>query len=69
MPIEMDKMLKLLTKEEKRIGEGWLDPKQIGYANPEKTPDLPPGATPTQLAAWTMVSRVVLNLDETITKE
>ena len=30
---------------------------------------LPAGATPTQLAAYTVVSRVLLNLDETITKE
>ena len=29
----------------------------------------PAGATDTQLAAWTAVSRVLLNLDETITKE
>jgi hypothetical protein len=30
---------------------------------------LPAGTTPTQLAAYTVVSRVLLNLDETITKE
>jgi hypothetical protein len=30
---------------------------------------LPQGVTPTQLAAWTTVSRVLLNLDETVTKE
>ena len=30
---------------------------------------LPDGATPADLAAWTAVARVVLNLDETITKE
>ena len=30
---------------------------------------LPPGSTPTQLAAYTILSRVLLNLDETITKE
>ena len=29
----------------------------------------PTGATPAQLAAWTAVARVLLNLDETITKE
>ena len=29
----------------------------------------PEGTTPAQLAAWTVVSRVLLNLDETITKE
>ena len=32
-------------------------------------PMLPKSATPAQLAAWTAVSRVLLNLDETITKE
>jgi len=30
---------------------------------------LPKGATPVELAAYTVVSRVLLNLDETITKE
>jgi hypothetical protein len=30
---------------------------------------LPQGTTPVQAAAWTIVSRVMLNLDETITKE
>ena len=35
-----------------------------------KLPDnLPPGTTPAQLAAYTVAARVVLNLDETITKE
>lgn len=32
-------------------------------------PVLPKYATPSELAAWTAVSRVLLNLDETITKE
>jgi hypothetical protein len=31
--------------------------------------DLPNGSSPTQVAAYTVVSRVILNLDETITKE
>jgi hypothetical protein len=30
---------------------------------------LPAGVTPSELAAWTALTRVVLNLDETITKE
>ena len=34
-----------------------------------KPADLPDGVTPTQLAAYTVVTRVLLNLDETITKE
>jgi hypothetical protein len=31
--------------------------------------DLPGGASAKELAAWTALARVVLNLDETITKE
>ena len=34
-----------------------------------RPPTLPTGVTPAQLAAWTAVARVLLNLDETITKE
>jgi hypothetical protein len=30
---------------------------------------VPKGRTPVDLAAWTAVSRILLNLDETITKE
>jgi hypothetical protein len=35
----------------------------------EATASFPQGATPAEVAAWTALSRVVLNLDETITKE
>jgi mono/diheme cytochrome c family protein len=35
----------------------------------ELTGSLPSGIAPAQAAAWTVVSRVLLNLDETITKE
>jgi hypothetical protein len=33
------------------------------------TAAIPAGATPGDLAAWTAVARVILNMDETITKE
>ena len=42
---------------------------QLASGKDEKPADLPAGATPTQLAAYAVVSRVLLNLDETITKE
>jgi hypothetical protein len=68
-PAELDELLALLKKEKERFAEGWLDPKEVAFTDPSRKTELPKGATPTQLAAWTVVSRVVLNLDETITKE
>ena len=41
----------------------------LAAADPRRPPTCPAGVTPDQLAAWTAVSRVLLNLDETITKE
>jgi len=67
---------KVLTEfyhqQKQRIADGWLDPRQLtaDAANPKtEAPAIPEGATPTELAAWTAVARVLLNLDETITKE
>ena len=66
---ERKDLLALLEKEKRRIAEGWVNPLGLATARDEKPPELPGGATPTQLAAYTVVSRVLLNLDETITKE
>jgi hypothetical protein len=44
-------------------------PWEFAAPDPAHPPQLPDGVTPPQLAAWTAVSRVLLNLDETITKE
>jgi len=57
-------LLGMLEKEDKRISDGWVGAKELsGAAEP------PTGMTPRQVAAWTAVARVILNLDETITKE
>src|SRR5262249_31549403 len=40
-----------------------------GARPPLLPPKLPPGADRTELAAWTVVARVLLNLDEFITRE
>ncbi len=62
-------LLALLEKETKRFGEPGANPWDLVASNPSDKPALPEGTAPAQLAAWTAVSRVLLNLDETITKE
>lgn len=58
----------LLDSQRKRLAEGWINAKEIATGDAALAPDLPPKATPQDAAAWTVVSRVLLNLDETITK-
>jgi hypothetical protein len=65
---EMNDLLGLLASSQKHISEGWVNSYQLG-AGKETNAALPKGATPVQLAAYTTVARVLLNLDETITKE
>ncbi|HTM48978.1 MAG TPA: PSD1 and planctomycete cytochrome C domain-containing protein [Bryobacteraceae bacterium] len=66
---ESQKLLALLNKETRRFAGGGLNPWELAASDPAHPPTLPNGATPAQAAAWTAVSRVLLNLDETITKE
>ncbi|HXG49453.1 MAG TPA: DUF1553 domain-containing protein, partial [Methylomirabilota bacterium] len=67
--VERGELLALLEAQRQRMAEGWLNPNEVAAGQPGPPANLPPGATPTQLAAYTVVSRVLLNLDETITKE
>jgi hypothetical protein len=66
---ETDVLLRLLEKEQKRFAEPDLKPWEVAARDVANPPKLPEGTTPAQAAAWTVVSRVLLNLDETITKE
>jgi hypothetical protein len=68
-PEERTELLALLEKQKKRISEGWVNPLELVSGKNELPKDLPKNATPTQLAAYTVVTRVLLSLDETITKE
>ncbi len=63
---EADMLLTLLAKQVSKNGaNAW----ELAADDPKNPPSLPAGVTPAQLAAWTTVSRVLLNLDEAITKE
>lgn len=66
---EKSDLLSLLQKQTKRIAEGWVNPNEVATGKNEVAAHLPKDATPTELAAYTVLCRVVLNLDETITKE
>jgi hypothetical protein len=68
---ESTALMALLEKQSKRFSEIGRDPWDLlspGVTERDR-PTLPDGTTPAQWAAWTAVSRVLLNLDETITKE
>jgi Protein of unknown function (DUF1553) len=59
-------LLKLLAKEQQRIADGWVSALDLsGMRGAAQSGDI----TPTRAAAWTAVARVILNLDETLTKE
>jgi hypothetical protein len=65
---EARELLTFLAAQRRRLAAGWLDARGIAAGDADKLPDLPAGATPQDAAAWTLVSRVLLNLDETVTK-
>ena len=66
---EREEILSLLQSQRKRLADGWLSVREIATGDPAKLPELPPQATPQDAAAWTIVARVLLNLDETVTKD
>jgi hypothetical protein len=62
-------LLGLLERQTRRFEVPGANPWLLAAADPARPPQLPAGVTPSQLAAWTAAARVLLNLDETITKE
>ena len=59
----------LLDKEQEHFSAPGAKPWELAAADPLHPPKLPDGTSTARLAAWTVVSRVILNLDETITKD
>lgn len=67
-PAERDAVLALLRSQRQRLADGWLNVREVATGDPNRLPRLPAAATPQDAAAWTLAARVLLNLDETITK-
>ena len=67
-PAEVADLIELLQSRRARLSEGWLSVRELTTGDANKLPDLPPHTTPVDAAAWTIASRVLLNLDETLTK-
>ena len=62
-------LLEMLAKNVAKYSAATADPWAVAVGKPEDARKLPNSVTPAQLAAWVTVARVLLNLDETMTKE
>lgn len=65
---ELKEILLALKSRRQRISDGWLNAREVTTGDPAKLPELPENTTPQDAAAWTLLARVLLNLDETVTK-
>ncbi|MEM8946863.1 MAG: PSD1 and planctomycete cytochrome C domain-containing protein [Planctomycetota bacterium] len=65
---EQEELLRLLVDQRQRLAEGWLSINEIATGNADQIPELPEATTPQDFAAWVIASRVVLNLDATLSK-
>ncbi len=66
---ESAELLALLFRQKERFARPGAKPQELLADEGKNVPPLPGGVTPADAAAWTVVSRVLLNLDETVTKE
>mgnify|MGYP000458431892 CR=1 FL=1 len=65
---EIADILELIRTSRARMVDGWIPARVLAFGDADKMPSLPPGTTPNDAAAWTIASRVLLNLDETLCK-
>ena len=65
---EREELMKFLQAQRKRLADGWVNPREILTGDASKLRELPQGTSPQDAAAWTLTSRIILNLDETMTK-
>ena len=66
---EKHELLTLLRQRRERIADGWVNATNVATGKSDSPVQVPAGTSPAQWAAYTVVARVLLNLDETITKE
>lgn len=66
---ESVELIGLLNRQRERFATGELNPWNLATSDPDKAFALPKAVRMDDLAAWTVVARVLLNLDEAITKE
>ena len=65
---EHAELLSLLTNRRRRLAEGWISINAIATGDLATSPSVPDETNPQDAAAWTIASRVLLNLDETLSK-
>lgn len=68
-PEESAVLLKLLAQARDEYATKSKEAAQFAFADPKNPAPLPSGTGVADLAAWSTVTRAILNLDETITKE
>jgi hypothetical protein len=66
---EREMLLKLLSQQRTKFAQPDAKPWELATNDPANPPTLPNGIAPADAAAWTVVARVLLNLDETVTRE
>ena len=62
-------LMVLLEHQRKHFNKPDAKPLSAAFVDLANPPKLPEGVTAAEVASWAIVSRVLLNLDETITKE
>jgi hypothetical protein len=66
---EQEVLLGFLSRQSEKFTAPEAKPWDLAADDPAHPPKLPDGVSAAQAAAWTALSRLLLNLDETITKE